>query len=230
MSADIKTFSSTELLLDYFTDAIKERLLAGINERGRAYLVVSGGRTPVPLFERLAQLSLSWEKVTVLLADDRWVPVDHPDSNERLVRQTLLQQRAEKAQFIGLMGAGKNIKDDVAKANEKLRDLPSFDVVILGMGDDGHTASLFPCSKELNEGLQSVAPALAVTPVTAPHQRISLSFSRLINCHQLYLHVKGAGKSAVVNKAMQSGETASLPISLFLNQSAVPMQVLQASD
>lgn len=228
MSAEVKTFTANSALLGYLVSAITSQLQDAITARGQAYLVVSGGRTPIPLFEQLSMFPLAWQKVTVLLADDRWVPASHQDSNARLVRQHLLQNQAAHAQFIGLVGEHANIAADVQAVQAQLTQLPTFDVVILGMGDDGHTASLFPCSEELNEGLQTSATALAVTPTSAPHQRISLSRTRLMNSRQLYLHISGASKAAVLNTALHQPPTATKPISFFLHQSDVPMQVVLA--
>lgn len=228
MSAELKRFMTDYALLEYFSNAILSRLQQAIDARGQAYLVVSGGRTPLPLFERLAQQKFAWDKVTITLADDRWVATNHDDSNERLVRQHLLVKEAAAATFIGLVGALQDIEADVVRLNEQLQSLPTFDVVILGMGNDGHTASLFPCSDELEAGLTTTAPALAVHPKTAPHGRISLSRERLLNTRQLYLHVSGADKANVVQSALENPATDSQPISLFLQQDKVPMQVLLA--
>ncbi|MBA3988585.1 MAG: 6-phosphogluconolactonase [Idiomarina sp.] len=228
MSAEVIHFDDEERLVAQFSQQIEQQLEAAIRARGQAYLVVSGGRTPLKLFDRLSQSTLAWDKVTVLLADERWVSADHADSNEAMVRQHLLVANARQASFISMLGDMQNISDDVDSFNAKAANLPTFDVVILGMGDDAHTASLFPCSTQLTDGLQSSLPALAVTPNTAPHQRISLTRARLLNSRQLYLQLKGDAKRQVLQHVLEQGPRDSLPISYFIHQSDVPMQVLLA--
>lgn len=228
MSEKMKYYASEEALLSSFVPQIAAQLSEAIAERGHAYLVVSGGRTPVSLFRQLRLLPMNWHKITVTLADDRWVDEAHPDSNAALVREHLLKDQASSAKFISLVVGAENIAEDVAAANQQLAQIPTFDVVILGMGDDGHTASLFPCAEELVDGLHTSEAVLAVTPKTAAHQRLSLSRSRLLNSRQLYVHLKGKNKAVVVEKALASPPTDSLPISHFLHQTQVPVQVLLA--
>jgi len=229
MSATMKRFMTDYALVDYFSKQIATALETAIAERGQGYLVVSGGRTPVPLFQRLASMPLAWDKVTITLADDRWVNSDHDASNEKLVREHLLQGQAAAANFISLVTTAADAADGVEAVNQRLAELPTFDVVILGMGEDGHTASLFPCSAEIEAGLTTTAPALAVTPTTAPHQRMSLSKSRLLNSRQLYLQLSGASKANVLSQAQQETDPKVMPISAFLRQADVPMEVLLAS-
>lgn len=228
MTAIIKHYASEDALLSSFVPQIASQLSDAIARRGHAYLVVSGGRTPVALFHQLRLLPMNWQKITVLLADDRWVDTTHADSNAALVREHLLKNQASSANFINLLAGSESIEADVTSANRRLAEIPTFDVVILGMGDDGHTASLFPCSEELQEGLQTSAAVLAVTPQTAPHKRLSLSRSRLLNSRQLYVQLKGKSKAEVVEKALAHSPTDSLPISHFLHQTEVPVQVLLA--
>lgn len=229
MSELVTTFNGEADLLEHWLPQLTEQLTDAVNARGQAFMVVSGGRTPLPLFAALRQVDLPWHQVTIMLADDRWVATDHADSNERLVREHLLQDRAKHANFIGLVGECTDIQADSDAANQRMATIPTFDVVILGMGDDGHTASLFPCAEALLQGLQTNAAVLPVTPTTAPHQRLSLSRTRLMNTRQLYVHLKGAAKAAVIERARLEA-TAALPISYFLTQQQVPIRVLLAQD
>lgn len=225
-TAVVETFTSEDALTQAFTQTIYEQLKQAIAERGRAYLVVSGGRTPVPLFSLLSQQDLPWSRVTVLLADERWLPASHEASNTRLVRQHLLQNNAADAEFLQFANDAESVGAAVAAFNQQAAALPTFDVVILGLGEDGHTASIFPCSQQLNDALKTEAACLAVTPTTAPYDRISLSKSRLMNSRTLYFHLVGASKAEVLNQAMQSG--ASFPASVFLQQDTVPVKVMLA--
>ena len=111
--------------------------------------MVSGGRTPMGFFHLLSQQVLDWSKVTVLLADERWVDAGHADSNEKLVRENLLINEPAKATYLALKNDAEQALDGEAECEAALAGLDTFTVLILGMGDDGHTASLFPGSEAL---------------------------------------------------------------------------------
>ena len=153
------TADGAETLARDLADITAARLRAAVSARGAASLVVSGGRTPAPMFRALRACELPWERVTVTLADERWVPADAADSNERMVRAELLQGAAAAARFVGLVNAAPTPEAGRAATDAALRAIPRpFDVVMLGMGNDGHTASLFPDAPALAAAL---APALA---------------------------------------------------------------------
>ena len=223
----LQQFVNTDALNDAFAAQLVTILEQAITERGAAYLVVSGGRTPQALFAKLADTPLAWDKVTVLLADDRYLPPDAEHSNERLVRNTLLQRHAASARFISLYAPAADAYTAVAEIKARVASLPTFDAVILGMGEDGHTASLFPCSKEIQAGLATDAPvALAVTPSTAPYQRLSLSKTRLLNSAVIYLHLVGPKKLTVLEQAMAGQDPLQMPVRAFLQQQQVPVHVM----
>ena len=140
------------LLADGLANDVAEQLRAAISARGEATLVVSGGRSPVAFFQNLAKQGLDWSKVTISLADERWVPVEHADSNAGLLKKYLLQGPAAKAKFLSLYAAAANLEDAAEQADRLLAELPAIDVLVLGMGDDGHTASLFPQQSEPERG------------------------------------------------------------------------------
>lgn len=142
------------LLAKELADFVAQRLRTGVSERGRALLVLSGGSTPVPFFEALAQCDLDWSRVTITLADERWVPEEHADSNARLVKAYLLQGRAAQANWVPLFNDEVTPQGGQAAIEQTLAGLcwPA-DVVVLGMGGDGHTASLFPYAPELPAAL-----------------------------------------------------------------------------
>ncbi|MCC5854059.1 MAG: 6-phosphogluconolactonase [Idiomarina sp.] len=226
MSTSVHKFSQEHELTVEFANRIRFNLEQAVNARGHGYLVVSGGRTPIALFERLAHHPLPWSDITVLLADDRWVPKDHEASNERLVKQHLFQHQAKAANWLSLNTEHATPAEAVPTLAERLADLPRFDVVILGLGEDGHTASLFPESPQLHQGMTTSQPVVAVTPAHAPHERISLSKSRLLNSRQIYFHLVGQAKADVLDLAMQPG--AKFPASAFLQQEQVPVDVMLA--
>ncbi|WP_028115295.1 6-phosphogluconolactonase [Ferrimonas senticii] len=221
-----KSFTGAQALVDTLAQKIAAQLQDAIDARGRASLVVSGGSTPLPLFRKLSEIGIEWAEVTVTLADDRWLPADDPESNERLVRQHLLTNKAASAHFAGLVTMHATPEQGLGMALEKISHMAKpFDVVILGMGNDGHTASLFPCSEQLADGLSTDELLLAAHPTTAPHQRISFSLKALLNARQIYLHISGAEKKAVLEQALTSRDVMQMPIRAFLDQHRTPVDV-----
>ncbi|HWL27530.1 MAG TPA: 6-phosphogluconolactonase [Burkholderiaceae bacterium] len=200
------------------------QLLSSAVDRGqKARLAVSGGRSPIPLFERLSNEDIPWHNVAITLVDDRYVPVDHEDSNEALVRRYLLQNRASAASFTGLVGDA----DDIARSVERANRLTGhIDVAVLGMGDDGHTASLFPDAAQLPDALdpQQVRRYLHITPPTAAHERISMTLAALLAVGHLILPIAGEHKRNVLRKA-QEAPTPALPVSYVATQHGVPLDV-----
>lgn len=227
----LNQFSNTSALNDDFANRLVSILQQAIAERGEAYLVVSGGKTPQALFNTLSQVALAWDKVTVLLADDRWLDDQQVDSNERLVKATLLQHSAKAARFISLYADVTSAFDGVDQVLPRITPLPTFDAVILGMGEDGHTASLFPCSAQIKDGLADSAPAvLAVQPQTAPYQRISLSLPRLLNSRNIFLHLVGSNKLAVLNNAMAEQDVLAMPVRAFLHHPVAQVTVMYTEN
>lgn len=219
-------FESTEALNCDFSAKIVNILSKGIVKNGRASLVVSGGRTPKPLFNILSNTDLEWEKVDISLADERWVEQSDPASNETMVRQNLLINKAAKANFVGLKTHHHSANDAVALCTENLRQVKTpFDVLILGMGEDGHTASLFPCSDQIAQGLDldSQATFIAVTPTTAPNQRMSLTLSALLNSENVFLHLTGESKRTVLAQALEGKDELAMPIFAVLNRTNVQL-------
>ncbi|WED44441.1 6-phosphogluconolactonase [Legionella cardiaca] len=220
----IHHFDKPEQLNQHFAQTIVSLLANAIAERGQAFLVVSGGKTPLGLFQMLAKTNLSWEKVVITLADERCLSPAENDSNERMVRNHLLQHNAAKATFISLYN-----EDNSFDIEARLSLLPTFDVVILGMGEDGHTASLFPCSDEIENGLADEASTtLMVNPKTASHKRISLSKTRLLKSRAIFLHLVGKKKLEVLNKALDGKDPLEMPIRAFLHHPATNVQVMFA--
>lgn len=223
--------SVTAQLSQHISDALRH----AIGLRGRALLAVSGGKSPIVLFERLREQALDWRAVTVILVDERCVPHDHPDSNTGLVRQHLLQGHAAAARFVPFfdeLPAGE-LNDDVLndlayRSNERLADLAwPLDVGILGMGEDGHTASLFAQAPGLDVALKTQDAVAWVRPPHAPHARLTLSLHALRSARELHLSIAGEAKRAVLARA-QAGIVAEHPISYVLQSGAAPVHVWQS--
>ena len=221
----LRSFSEASILTDDLVEQLKRILSHAVEQRGHAYLVVSGGKTPIDLFKALAKTDLPWDKITITLTDERCVSAHDSDRNERLVRQFLLQHHAAKAHFLSLYNEGHSLE----QTEQVIASLPTFDAVVLGMGEDGHVASLFPCSDELGMGLDDNAAAvLRVSPKTASHQRISLSKKRLLNSRVIFLHLLGQNKLTVLHQAMAKHDSMVMPVSAFLNNFDANVQVLYA--
>lgn len=230
MKAQVRKFENSTLLNEEFSQEIAEKLQAGINQNGSATLLVSGGNTPKPMFLMLSNKDIEWNKVNIALVDDRWVDLSDPASNEAMVNQALLINNASVANFVGMKTEHSNAFDAELSVEAKFENFKRpFDVVILGMGEDGHTASIFPCCAELDMALNTNKDIMATEPTTAPHQRMTFTKSALLNSKQLYLHLVGESKEAVLLDVAAGNDEKQAPIRAFLNQSVVPMSVMLAT-
>ncbi|WP_163831633.1 6-phosphogluconolactonase [Spartinivicinus ruber] len=220
-------FDNADQLTTALAEHITKQLTEAIADKGKATLVLSGGRTPIPLFKQLANANIAWDKVYITLADERWVSPSDESSNERLIHQYLLQNHAANANFTGLKTHHDLATAGETECNNLLGKLPyPFDVVVLGMGNDGHTASLFPESSRLAEGLDPNNPnhCLAITPMHAPHERMSLTFASLKQAKQLILHLCGTEKLNTLQTACEDGPIEDMPIRAFL-RSHLPLTI-----
>lgn len=222
------TFSEQKDLIAALSERILEDLQASIDTNGKASLLVSGGSTPKPLFEKLSQSLFAWEKVSIGLCDERWVDTSSEKSNEHFVKHFLLKDEAAKANFIGMYEEGKEVYSSQKICSQKMQDaLVPFDVVILGMGSDGHTASLFPENERLEEAFDLNNPSLciAIEPDTAPFSRMSLTLQAILSAKHIYLHFEGEEKIAVYEEAMGGEDVYKLPIRSVLKQSLTKVEV-----
>lgn len=201
-------------------EAVAEQLSARLLVAPRATLVVSGGSTPLPFFRALRERPLDWGRVEVLLADERWVPEDAAASNSRLVKEHLLQGPAAAAHYRSLKQPGATPADGLAAAETALADLAlPVDVLVLGMGTDGHTASLFPDAPELAQALDtgSHARVAPMTPPSQPQPRITLTLGVLQQAGFTALHLKGADKLDTLRAACDDIDNIrEMPIRAFL--------------
>lgn len=211
--------ADAQALAEALAERVADDLRRAVEHRGTASLVVSGGSTPRPFFEALSRRSLPWSAVRVTLADERWVPADHPDSNERLVREHLLQGAASDATLVGLVTPPETPEEGREACETRLEAIERpYDVVVLGLGEDGHTASLFPEADQLAAGLdlETTRTCLAVRPSAAPHARMSLTLPTLLDCRRLVLHITGERKWQVYQQAQEPGPAEDLPIRAVL--------------
>ncbi len=216
-----RCFDDRAALDHALAERIASRLSGDIDTRGAASLAVSGGSTPKQMFRLLGQKALDWSRVWLTLVDERWVAPDSPDSNERLVRENLLQGAAQAAHFIGLMCGGDDPVAAVGEIEQRLEALPRpFSCVVLGMGGDGHTASWFPRAENLPQLLdpQAGATVAATEPVTAPHSRMTLTLPAVLDSGEIILHITGDEKRSVLEEAVAQG----YPVAAILEQSKTP--------
>ena len=200
-----QSFKSREAMVEMASKHIAEAVIAAVAGRGEASLMLSGGSSPRPVYEALSEMDLPWEKVTIGLVDDRWIERGQAGSNETFLDQTLLKGKAKAATFIGLKTHASNPAEGVKGSESQLASIARpFDVCVMGMGLDGHTASWFPNSKGLKEALDPDNPNTVIAidargcPVAGDHpDRISLTLSAVMASKQIILMIPGAGKSDV---------------------------------
>lgn len=217
----IETYPTGAALADAAAHAIEDRLAQALQAQSRASLVATGGRSPGPIFDRLtASAAVDWSRVVVTLSDERCVPADDPVCNARLVRERLLVGPSGKAHLLPLWP-----EPDPA-AIEALRP---FDAVMLGMGEDGHIASLIPGDPGLEDGL-TAADATRLVPAglgKPPVARITLTLSALLDSRAIFLLIAGETKRGVVQLAL-AGED--LPVGRLISQSKTPIRIFWTPD
>jgi 6-phosphogluconolactonase len=221
-------FDDGPAMASALADCVAAMLRLGLWQRGDASLLVAGGRSPLPFLRALSQRKLDWSRVSVALVDERWVSPEHPDSNAGLVKANLLQGAASAARFVPLYGGEASPEAGLAACEARLGKLPRpFDAVVLGMGEDGHFASLFPGVAGLAGLLAAGAPTVAATrPPAAAHARISLSLPALLDTHNLVLQIGGERKRAVLEEAAAADvDPLARPVAALLRQTAVPLRV-----
>jgi 6-phosphogluconolactonase len=198
--------------------------------RGAASFVASGGTTPGDLYDVLAQRDMSWDRIVVTLSDERWVAPTSDASNEKLIRSRLLRGNAASARFVPMKTAQLNPRDAEAEVSEALSRMPRpFDVTLLGMGDDGHTASLFPGSDGLQRALDTQSPLLArgIRPANADKtaERMSLTLRAILDSRLVIILIRGDAKLETYRAAVGGNDIHAMPVRAVLQQSATPVQV-----
>ncbi len=227
MDLERRSFADKTALAKELAETVAARIQAAIDRDGVAAIAVSGGSTPAKFFSVLGKTkTLAWDKVIVTLVDERWVDELNDRSNAKLVNEKLLQGPAAIARFLPLYsGGGEPDAEAVARTNAALADLPEhFAAVVLGMGNDGHTASFFPGGDTLDQVLSDEGPTMALRAPGAGEPRITLTLPRLLRADGIYLHVEGEEKAATLDQALGEGPIKDMPVRAVL-RSGQPVTV-----
>jgi len=223
-AADLIEFASAAQMAERLADVIEAQLARGLAERGEAGLAVSGGSTPAHLYKALSRRALDWPRVTATLVDERWVPPGAAGSNETFVHETLGAGAAAAVNIVGMWRDAPAPRDAEAEINDVLARQPqAFDAVILGMGNDGHTASWFPHAAGLDDALHSDKRACAVkakpSDVVGAHpDRMTLTLGAIENARFICLLLSGAEKRAAFEKACADGPVEDMPVRAILDR------------
>jgi len=226
-----KSFETKNELNEELSSNIIQVLKEAIKKNKRASLLLSGGNTPKAFFKVLSNKNLAWEKVVVSLVDDRWLETNHKHSNELLVKENLLQNKALKAKFVGMYIDGKTAFESDKLCSQKYQDeVFPFDIIILGMGDDFHTASLFPENQRLDEAynLENKNLCISIRPTTASYDRMSLTLQAILSAKNIILHIEGKKKLKAYEEALKSKDFYKTPISAILNNKTTDIEVYYA--
>ena len=225
MTATRRDFPDSQHLAEALTEAVSLNIKTSVAARGHASLAVSGGTTPALFFRTLARRTdVPWDKVTVTLVDERWVPDTSDRSNARLVADNLLQGPAAAARFVPLYQGGAT--PDPARSAVALKAVPMpLDVAIVGMGNDGHTASFFPGGDNLGAALTGEGPVVATTAPGAGEARVTLTLNLLTAARALYLHIQGAEKAETLRKAEAQGPIEAMPVRAILRENRTPLTI-----
>lgn len=225
----IHTFPNRKAALDAATIRVELALRRRLAKDDRTALIVSGGSTPGPIYSNLSHRNIDWHRVEVVLSDERWVPPENEDSNERMVRERLLTSRGTYATLTPLYAENSTPERRAREVDGIIGDLPSFACTLLGMGADGHFASLFGDADNLAAGvlLEGGDNCIVVQTAASPYARLSLTLSALTRSDEVILVLFGYEKRKVLEQAKVGID--SWPVSHLIRQQRSPVDVYWAA-
>lgn len=226
----IHQFSNSDILADDLSKEICRVLVDAIKKYGGASLALSGGSTPLRLFDKLSFCDIPWNKVVVSLCDERWVDTQNIHSNEYLIKTNLLKNFAKEAKFIGMYDRQNSLEDASSLYEDVIKQkLLPFDIIVLGMGADGHTASLFPNNEKPKQAFgQNSTLCMSVTQKTPMYDRLTLTCKAILQAKYIFLHFEGEQKMRIFNLALESNDINRYPISCIINQETKQIEVYHA--
>ena len=217
----LETYPDREFLMLGLANTIAGQLADFLRREGKATLSVPGGTTPGPIFDTLSGVDIDWANVAVVLNDERWVPESSDRSNTRLLRERLLRGRAAQARLVPLYAPADQPEEMLAALVDGLTPHLPISVLLLGMGADMHTASLFPGADRLEEALSASAPPLLpMRAEAAGEPRITLTAPVLRGAIRTHVLIRGAAKRAAVLRAL-SLPPEEAPVRIVLDHAAV---------
>ena len=218
----LREYPDRDMMMIDLADQLAGELNAALMTHEKVSFAVPGGTTPGPVFDTLSAVDLDWSRVHVLLTDERWVPETSERSNTRLVRQRLLTDKAAKAQFLGFYREGEEPETALEAVGQELSALLPLSVMVLGMGADMHTASIFPGADRLLDALSDQAPPLmALRAPGAPEPRVTLTAPVLKGALSTHIVITGADKRRVVEEAAAIDDPERAPVCLVLKTATV---------
>ncbi len=226
-------FAHSDVLLQRLTDYCANVLRTAIAKHGATTFLVSGGKTPQQLFRQLSLVDLPWQQVTIALIDERCVSVKHEKSNAKLVYENLLQNRASVARFVPMFDSSVNADEALQLCESRYRQLPApIALALVGMGNDGHTASWFPGAEQLREAMTTeqwcvrlLAPGLSASDIP---NRFTVSLSALARAEKIVLLISGQDKKHVYTQALAGDDIGQMPVRALLKHK--PMAVFWAEN
>jgi len=233
---ETKKFSTRDKLFSAVAKRCEEQLKTSTEKNGQASFIIPGGTTPAPAFKKLANSNLDWKNITIAQSDERWVEPVHPQSNQGLTAKTLLIDNASVAGYIAMKNTALSTNEGLAECNQAYHELGSpFSLTMLGMGLDGHIASLFPGSKEIAQGLDlsNKNPCIAIDAhgceVAGDYpNRMSLTMAAILKSELIILLLTGKEKLDVIQSAQTNNQPLEQPVAAILNQTQTPVEIYWA--
>ncbi|HVY65861.1 MAG TPA: 6-phosphogluconolactonase [Gammaproteobacteria bacterium] len=224
-----KEFKTRDAAATALARRVGDRLRRGVHRRATASMIVSGGTSPLGLYHELRMAPLPWCLVTIVPSDERWVPVEDAASNEGMIRRELLSGEPGFAHLVSLYRRDATPAQSLPQLNEALAEVPRpFDTVIVGMGEDGHVASLFPDSPDIAAALATEADCVVQNVPRLGMPRVSLTTHSLLDARDINVLFFGSGKRAVYEAALKPGPLEEYPIRALVHQPRVPVSVYWA--